>query len=307
MSQGLLAVNNNNQILVSTDTRNLHFVQKLAGPTEAVELMDTHGGMRRLRYRVTCSVTPVPFFTMPTAEFHGITRVSSVGTNLWDIELLRSGYSYIYPEMYVFADPRASTATETHGLVVYRDDGTPSFDSRLKPLAITGGLSVSHPANPRPTFPFALSHAFCESTDENAGLVFAPDAYNSYTLSGQPAKPMYFYASLAQAQREALFYDSDEDCAGVDKIGVCFKYEYEEWWSWYWAFYRGGIARLGNEIRAGWIVASFGCNYKYRKESSIIGINAGGADAIGGRWPYSNETLNLYSNSIIVADASRYD
>ncbi len=307
MSHGLLAVNNNNQILVSTDTRNLHFVQKLSGPTEIVEVKSTHGGIHRLRYRVTCSVTPVPFFTMPTLDFYGVTRVTSVGTGEWDIELLRSGTNTTYPEMYVFADPRASTATESHGMVVYRDDGTPSFDSRLKPLAITGGLAVTHPSNPRPTFPFSLSHAFCESPDSAAGDMFAPDAYNSYTVTGQPAKPMFFYASLAQAQRQALFYDYDEDCAGVDKLDVCIRYEYEEWWSWYWSFYRGGIARISNEIRAGWMIASFGCYYQYRKESSIIGINAGGDAAVGGRWPYSNETLNLSSSSIIIADAARYD
>ena len=155
MSQGFIAYNNSNQILVSSDLRNLHFIAKLTSPTLA-DQTDYYGGLRRLTYSVSCSVTPVPFFTCPTGDFYGITGIKSNGSGSWDIEIIRSGTSSTYPEVYVFADPRGSTATDSHGMIVYRDDGTPAFDSRLRPLAVTGGVSVSHPSNPKPSYPYGL-------------------------------------------------------------------------------------------------------------------------------------------------------
>jgi hypothetical protein len=304
MSQGFVALNNANQVLVSSDTRNLHFVQKISGPDEVVYSSDNYGGMRRWRYRATCSVTPLPFITFPTSDYYAVSRITNEGGGQWDIEVIRSGTDSSYPEMYIFSDPRASTATDSHGMIVYRDDGSPSFDSRLRPLAITGGLAITHPSNPKPSFPYGLSARYCQS---DAGGVFAPDQYNSYTLSNQPSKPMFFFASLAQAEREGTYTDRQVDCLGSDKLGICITRTVYNWRSTYWAFYRGGVSFSGSTLNAGWIVVQFGCNYSYSQDDSLIGIGIGGSSGGGGSWAYSNETLNLSSASVIAGDASRYD
>ena len=307
MTQGFLAVNSSNQVLVSSDTRNLHFITKLTEPLAIDKATDYYGGIRILRYRVTCTQYPVPFFTMPTADYYGTTRVTSLGNNLWDIEIVRSGTSNVYPEVYVFADPRAGTATDTHGMQVYRDDGSLSFDSRMRPLAITGGVAVVQPSNPKPTFPYALSARNCGSSDADAGGFFEPNQYNAYGLAGQPSKPMFFYPSLAQAEREALYHDSQTDCLGSDKLGICITSTTYDWYSTYWAFYRGGVKWTGAEIQAGWVVVAFGCNWSYNQDDSVIGIGVGGASGGGGSWPYSNETLNLAASTVLVGNAARYD
>lgn len=309
MTYGFLALNGNNQVLVSSDTRNLHFIGKYATPAEVIKSSDYYGGIRGLRYRVTCATYPVPFFTMPTADFYGVTRITSAGSNLWDIELYRSGAHDTWPEVYVFADPRAGNATDPFGMVVYRDDGTPAFDSRLRPLAIKGGFNVKPPSNPKPTFPYALSARFCGSGDDAAGPFFAPDNFNSYSVSAVPSKPMFFYPSLAQAEREAHYADSDSDCLGSDKLGICITETRYDWNSWYWAFYRGAVRyrQASSLVDAGWVVVTFGCNYTYEQDDSLIGIGIGGSSAQGGTWPYSNETLNLQDTPVIFADASRYD
>jgi hypothetical protein len=88
-------------------------------------------------------------------------------------------------------------------------------------------------------------------------------------------------------------------CVGVER-------DYR-WTSNYWSFYRGGIRRNGNQIDAGWVTVSFGCNWTYTKDSAFIGIGTGGSSGVGGTWPYSNETLNLVYAPVIIADGSRYD
>jgi len=309
MSYGFLALNDANQVLVSSDTRNLHFVQKISSATELLFQTDNYGGVRRWRYRASCSVTPVPFITFPTTDYYAVSRVTNQGSGQWDIEVIRSGTSSGSPEMYIFADPRASTASDAYGMLIYRDDATPSFDSRLRPLAVTGGLSVSHPSNPRPSFPYGLEPRTCGTGEATSGGIFAPTEYNSYTLSGQPAKPMFSFASLAQAQREATYTASEEECDGFDVYGNCVgAYRYYYWQSTYWCFYRGGIRFDGStSLRAGWIPVSFGCNYYKTENGSFVGIGTGSSSGQGGVWPYSNETINLTANSLISGDASRYD
>lgn len=307
MSSGFLALNNSNQVLVSSDTRNLHLVTKITTPSEVVLSNDNYGGVRIWKYRVSCPVYPVPFFTMPTTDFYGVTRITSVSDGVWDIELIRSGTATSVPTVYVFADPRAATPSETFGMVVYRDDGTPAFDSRLRPLVVAGGLNVSQPSNPRPTFPYGLDPKYCASSESDAGGHFAPTESNTYSLSGQPSTPMFFYASLAQAERQANYSASETDCLGSNKLGICITKTTYDWNSSYWAFYRGGISWNGSQLNAGWIVVAWGCNWNYNQDDSLIGIGIGGDSGGGGTWPYSNETINLSSSSVITADSTRYD
>jgi len=248
MSYGFLATNNNNQVLVSSDTRNLHFIQKLTTPFAVDLSSDYFGGIRKWRYRATVKTAPMPFFTMPTSDFYGVTQITQIDANTWDIEVVRSGTSTTVPELYIFADPRGVDATEAYGMIVYNEDGTKSFDSRLRPLVAFGASTVNHPSVPKATSNYVLSAKYCEASIDSRSGVFQPDAnaFNSYPIIGAAAvKPMYFFASLAQSERESFSYQSEDDCDGVDAYGGCIGFGRDyQWWSWYWCFYRGGI-RIG--------------------------------------------------------------
>jgi hypothetical protein len=308
MSYGLIAYNNSNQVLVSSDTRNLHFIAKVSSPTTML-INDSTYSIRVAAYDVVCDVTPVPFMTLPsTADFYGVTRITNQGGNVWRIEVVKSGPDNDYPEVYVFADPRGKTSTDAYGMKVFRDDGTAAFDSRLKPLTVTGGLAVVHPSNPKPSLSYGLSSDNCNSVGSAQAGSFAPDQYNAYSMSAL-SKPMFFFPSLAQAERQGTWSREDSSCIGGTLKGNCIGYYRQyNWSSTYWTFYRGGIRRANSTtLHAGWIQVAAGCTWTYSEDSALIGIGTGGSSGSGGSWPYSNETINLSAATVIIGDASRYD
>ena len=305
MSYGFLATNNNDEVLISSDTRNLHFLGKYSSPS-LTNSSTAYGGFRELTYTITSTVVPVPFFNMPTADYYGIIGIKNTTGNTWEIKLIRSGVGSVYPSLYVFVDARGVVATDTYGLIVYMDDGTPAFDSRRNPLVVTGGTAVAHPSNPLTTGIATLADSNCNSGTSHSE--FTPDnesaAYSVGTLS---STPIYHYSSLAQAEREASFSGYDEDCDGINYLGFCIGFHRtDEWTSTYWAFYRGGIRKDGNNIRAGWIAVLGGCHWASWSDSGFIGIDTGGGSSGGGSFPYSNETVNLASTAVIVGDGTRY-
>jgi hypothetical protein len=307
MSFGFLALNNNNEVLISSDTKNLHFLQKMTSPTTVSFTSNDYGGMRRWIYTFSnVNTVPVPFFSVPTADYYAVSRLEDKGSNTWDVEIIRTGTSTTTPEVYLFAPPTAGSPSGNHGMVVFSADGSSSFDRRLKPLAITGGVSVSHPSNPRTSFSSSgLNAKYCPT---NASGTFAPTEYSSYTLSGQPSKPIFSFFSLAQAEREVTVEESEFECDGFDVYGNCAGASRTYYWtSKYWAFYRGGIRWNNGNLRAGWVVVEKGCNWTYYKDSEFLGIGTGGDSGSGGNWPYSNETINTTANSVIVANGASYD
>lgn len=315
MSSGFLATNNNNQVLISSDTRNLHFIGKATyiGNNKAFY---EYKGLGNPIYRINCSVVPVPFFTMPATangERYGIASINQVGTNVWDISLIKSGNPYEVPEVYIFADPRGVSARDSnYGMLVLNSDNTPSFDSRLYPLAVTGGGNVYPPSNPLIVSSASLSAEYCGS---GAGsTAFNPDNFNGFSISsGSPSKPIYSFYSLAQAERSFYFEAYADECDGFDLYGACIGSSRAYFWSsFYWAFYRSGIGippgTSGlNTISCGWITADYGCVWDYRKRSRFLGIGNGRSSGSAGRWPYSNETINLNPSPVLIADGSRYD
>jgi len=305
MSYGFLATNNNDEVLISSDTRNLHFLGKYSSPS-VTNSSSSFGGFRELTYTITSTVTPVPFFDMPTADYYGIIGIKNTTGNTWEIKLIRSGVGSVYPSLYVFVDARGVVATDDYGLIVYMDEGTPAFDSRRNPLVVTGGTAVAHPSNPLTTSISGLADSQCGSGITHSELT--PDnesvAYSAGTL---PTNPIYHYSSLAQAEREASFSGYDEDCLGLNVYGGCIGYgTVDSWVSTYWGFYRGGIRRDGTSIRAGWIAVLGGCYWSSWSDSDLIGIDVGGGSSAGGTFPYSNETINLASTAVIVADGDRH-
>lgn len=306
MTVGFLALNNNNQVLVSSDTRNLHFIGK-ASYYQTVKQFDGYGGLRQVTFRITCNVTPVPFFTMPTADAYGVSAVRQIDSTTWEIEVIRSGTGDTIPEVYVFCDPRgfSSARDSNYGMLVLANDGTPSFDSRLSPLIVTNGFTVTQSSNPLTATPY-LDPKYCAS---DAGSQLGPNNDGtSASYIQTETKPIFFYPTLAQAEREFAFNASEEKCDGFDAYGNCVgaKRLYS-WNSRYWAFYRGGIKLSSGSVTASWITCDYGCNWDYKKDSSFLGIGTGGSSGSSGTWPYSNETLNLVPISVIVGDGAYYD
>ena len=156
------------------------------------------------------------------------------------------------PQLYIFADPKASTATESHGMIVYQDDGvTPSFDSRLKPLLITGGTTITHPYEPIPSGYYGTNLTYDSPyLGEGCGQVanynppqgayqlesnFSPTNFTKYDLPlTKISKPIYNYYSLAQTEREAAYFHNAFWPAFPNSF-------YDQFRSYYWMFYRGGI------------------------------------------------------------------
>ena len=79
MSYGFSATNNYDQILISSDTRNLHFIGK-AYLYSTIKASDYYGGMRQWSFRIGTArnIVPLPFFTMTGAEYYGVSAVRQI-------------------------------------------------------------------------------------------------------------------------------------------------------------------------------------------------------------------------------------
>ena len=227
---------------------------------------------------------------------------------IWEVELIRSGTSVTVPEVYIFAQPDAAqlSITETMGLKVMRDDGTPSFDSRLAPLVITGAVSAIPPAIAAPNWVGGyagddVQYRAETSCSLNVGPSAAPTNFNSYNIGNMPAKPIFFYPSIAQSEKEAVWNGSWTYVYGYLNVNKT----YTERYAYYFAFYRSAISQSGTYVNAGWVTADHGCYYI--TSESGAGLTTGSGGYSNGIWPYSNQTLNLQSGVCLISDGALYD
>jgi hypothetical protein len=312
MSFGFTATNNSGQVLVSSDTKNLHFVGK-ATFNRIIKSTSGYGGLVQYAFHIACNATPMPFFTMPTADRYAISAIRTVSGNVWEIELIRSGSAIDpMPEIYVFSEASGVVAppSTNYGVVVKGSNGvTPMFDSRLGPLVVTNGFSVAPPLNPivgAGTYSSlgalllgsgGLDAKFCRS---DASYKFAPNNANVYSIGSLNSKPIFFYPSVAQCNRTSK-------ATREESLNLIIYSSYEYWESTYWTFYRGGISYSGTTLSCGWISCEWGCNYIYRENDRLLGIGIDNDSGTGGKWPYSNETLNLQEVPVIVGNGATYD
>ena len=308
MSFGLTAFNDNNEVIISSELKNLHFVVKLTTPTSSTSGFTGFGGSRLHTYRVSnCATIPVPFFHMNPNEEVGVTAVRNVNSTTWDIEVLTNN---ITPTLYVFADATAINSAENFGLIVYNSDATEAFDSRFRPLAINATQNVSPPSAPRNSFsPPSLDPKYCNSNGNGShSSGWTPDKNIDYSIT-MPAKPMFSYFSLGQAELEASYTASEEECDGASVKGNCVGFVRRYFWqSNYWAFYRATISYPNTStLRSQWTTTSYDCYWQESTNDGAFGIGTGGSSSAGGAFPYSNETINLAATTCIIGDASRYD
>jgi hypothetical protein len=302
MSWGFTATNANGQVLVSSNTQNLHFYGK-AIYSQSIVSSANFGGMYRWLYVTDCLDYPTPFLT-PNNGFMGVTSIRLSGAT-WQIEIISSNPNL--PEVYIFTPARSIAATGDYGLVVYKDASKVSFDSRLKPLSIYGGAMLSPPNNPR-TGAISGSAWECRSAPNNT---LSPDNWNTSYISTSNVnyvKLIYHYPSMAQSEREQEF------STGRWSEGGCADKREYELWSTYWCFYRAGIRPEWTgggvvKINCGWIPVDGGCHSRrYESGRSIIGIPVGGGGtSSGGAWPYSNETLNTAPTFMLISNGDLYD
>lgn len=154
MAYGFRAINNNSEVLIDSSTKNLFFLSKAI--FNRIIATETYaGGSIRIVYRVSCPnlKVPLPFFTIPYSNrYVGTTRITTVSTNLWEIELLVSGTSTsVLPEVYVFIEyDNVLSPLGKYGMIVYQDNtnGEVTFDSRANALVIDNTISVTPTSNP---------------------------------------------------------------------------------------------------------------------------------------------------------------
>jgi hypothetical protein len=307
MSYGIKTIKNNaGQVLISEDTKNLHFSKQILSPS-AVLRSSTLGNYSKLfLYTYNGPGTPTPFFRLPSAgSIAGITRVTNTSYNVWEIELIFAGDKYsIAPEVYIFLEPQYLSTTDTYGIkVINSDNVNPSFDSRLLPLAISATAEITHSAKPCTTPRYSLATDECQSGLNAAEGSLAPNSAITYAITGtMPQKPLFLYYSIAQAQQQ-VFYDRYWEDG--DLIQTRRRYRA----STYWAFYRGAIGANTNSVIADWAVAASNCVWRSDNSYSTLGglLPGGGNSNAAGLWPYSNETINPQSVLVSIAPGEFYD
>ena len=307
MAFGINALNDFGEVIISSELKNLHFIAKLTTPESSTSFTGFGGSAVHI-YRVNnCPTIPVPFIHMLAGNEAATTAVRSVDATTWDIEVVTNNN---IPTLYIFADATAAIVDSDFGMNVYNADGTAAFASSARPLAVTNAVNITPPSSPRVSFsPSSLNAKYCaDNGGSSMSSSYAPNNNIDYPVA-LPEKPMFFYFSLGQAELEASWSASEEECDGFDAKGNCVgsKRNYS-WTSTYWAFYRASITWTANGIvRSLWTTVNYDCYWTSSTNGSVLGIGTGSSSGSDGTWPYSNETINLAPNIAIMGDASNYD
>ena len=309
---GFLATNGSSQVLISSKTKNLHFLGK-ATLYSTIESDDRWGGRRRWAFRLDCSTIPVPFFSVPTSDKYAIVRMTLVSGITWEVEILRSGTSSSIPEVYMFTEVNTQMKpVGSWGMKVLNETAGITYDSRLKPLIVRGNTSVIPPYDPIQSLPGkgSFDARYCRTNTTN---LLAPDNTNSTVVyNTSVSKPIVSYQSISQTMREVSNKDQQKDCAIGSIFGYCIVFaEYTYFFSGYWAFYRAGLSVVQSGahsyLTCGWVTVNASCRAEAPKESTFLGINYDSYNYTAGQWPFSNATINLNSVPVIIADGALYD
>jgi hypothetical protein len=315
MAYGFEAKNDSGNIIINDTIENLHFVGKATRGSNNSDYgsFPGYGGSNNSLdgrvihyYTITCSGTPVAFIK-PTdyARWHGIIKQSVSGTT-WSFDVMISGTSTSNPpEIYCFvnADDVPSTS-ETHGMIVFKSDGTTkTFDSRVQPLAITGGANAVAPSDPTNSSGLpgtSTGHSWNYSSNDHDFR--CTNRYNEYTDSNiNTSNTMFACPSLAQAVYKRQQHGYKESCGF---LGCCCQ-DHHSTAAW-WVMYRSAFRLRTNKFDAGWSVYAAGYSFSSSFESGGW-FGGGGGSYSTGSMPYTAKTINLQSNAYIIADSSRYD
>lgn len=306
MSYGFSAINTSGQIIISDEMENLHFLGKatLTGNDGGSDNVYGSDGRIIFTYTITTSATPLVFIKPADYNrWHAVMTQSNSGSN-WTFDVIVSGTSSSNPpELFCFVNANNATGTsETHGLVVWKADGTTrTFDSRYNPLAISGGGNLAPATCPcNDGCPTTTSgHPWNYNTlDHDFGT---SNQYNSQAISGTYTNLMFSAPSLAQAvyKRQAEGYKCSSHPSW--KSGC------QQHWStaMWWMMYRNGFRIRNGYFDAGWITYASGYSFSSNHESGGW-FGGGGGGYSTGSMPYTAKTINQTSNAYMTADSTRY-
>jgi len=316
MAYGFEAKNNNGKVIINDTIENLHFIGKatrtssssghgtISGYSGSNNSLD---GRVLHTYTVTCSGTPVAFIKpVDYDRWHGIVK-QSVSNTTWTFEVIISGTSTSNPPVlycFVNADDIPVPSGETHGMIVFKSDGSSkTFDSRRQPLAITGGgtaVAPSDPTNTSGTPGTSTGHSWNYATNDHDFR--SSNRYNANSDSSvNVSNAMFSCPSLAQAVYKRQMHGHKRSCG---QYGCCCQDHYST--AAWWVMYRSAFRLRNGNFDAGWTVYVSGYSFSSVAEDGGW-FGGGGGSWSSGSMPYTAKTINLQSNAYIIADSSRYD
>jgi hypothetical protein len=159
MTEGFIAYNDNNNVMVSSDIENMHYGGKATrtGSSSGLGSFPSYAGSSSGKIEGRCIHTytfvsagePLVFIRPSNYSlWHAVIQQSKSGST-WTFKVLQSGTTSQPPDLHVFVRPSQLPApTDTHGLKVFLSSGTTAFDSRLNPLTIVDGGVSQPPSDP---------------------------------------------------------------------------------------------------------------------------------------------------------------
>jgi len=174
---------------------------------------------------------------------------------------------------------------DSHGLAVYRADGTTAFNSGQNPLRIKTMMDASMPqqAAPydfylEPTNVQANAHAYC-------------------------ARPMYHFPSLAQSVQEYAVQGSNTVSSYWGLVSNTQTWSYV-----FWAIYGGGFYGSNSSLNTKWCYQGAGYFGTEQSSSSFLFdlIPTGSSSNGYGTPPFRYNSVNYTGIPVLVADAQDY-
>jgi len=316
MAYGFEAKNDLGKIIINDTIENLHFIGKATRGSADSAFGDIPGysgsndaldGRVVHTYTITCSGTPVAFIKPADyARWHAVIK-QSVSSTTWTFQVMISGTSTSKPpDVYCFVNADdVPSSSETHGMQVFKSDGTTkTFDSRKQPLAITGGgnaLSPSDPTNTGGTPGTSSGHSWNYASNDHDFR--SSSQYTAVSDSAaNTSTTMFSCPSIAQAVYKRQMHG--------------YKCSDHHWWqsgcqehhstaAW-WVMYRQAFRLRSGNFDSGWTGYAAGYSFSSSYESGGW-FGGGGGSYSTGSMPYTAKTINLQSNTYIIADSSRYD
>ena len=336
MSYGFEAKNNSGKVIINDTIENLHFVGKATRQSSSGGYGDfpSYGGANDTldgrvlhEYRITSAGTPVAFIKPNDyARWHAIIKQYYVpisasnaaqstahrsgvddSSAIWVIQVLMSGTSTSNPpDLYCFINAHHMDFipnTDTHGMIVFKADGTKTFDSRRQPLAITGGGSAgappSDPTNSSGLPGTSTGHAWNYSSNDHDFR--SSNRYTDITDSAaNVSNAMFSCPSIAQGVYKRQQHGYKESCG----YGVGCQDHHST--ASFWVMYRQAFRLRNGHFDSGWNCWAAGYSFSSSFESGGW-FGGGGGSYSSGTMPYTAKTINLQSNAYIIADSSRYD
>ncbi len=310
MAYGLHITNTSGDLLVSSDIKSFHYIGS-PSYSSVVGSYDRYSGSRIYRYTITSAETPLVFIKpADTNKFYATLTHFKSGNN-WTFDVIGSGTSNQPPTLYAFAALTGTNSSSEYGLLVQDSSGNRTFDSRSKPLAIVDIVaaippSVAPDGGTTSTANVDPGWHDCDIADYRSGMEHdftSEDTHNNYSYSNSGHNSNYMFAapSIAQAayRKNAYHYHCDgcSDWSEADQhhtfngnLGV---------------FYRQAYKLTSSQVQAGWCsVKEYWWGYAQKSSWAPWNSECDGSGSFG--IPFSQKSINRYTNSVVIADATNY-